>query len=68
WAIRNEWAQTLEDILSRRVRALLLDAEATMEVAPKVAEIMAEELGKEKKWQRQEVKEFAEIAKNYIIN
>ena len=68
WAIRNEWAQTLEDILSRRVRALLLDAEATMEVAPKVAEIMAEELGKDKKWQRQEVKEFAEIAKNYIIN
>jgi len=68
WAIRNEWAQTIEDLLSRRTRALLLDAEAAIEVAPKVAEILAEEFGEDKKWQKQEVKEFLELAKNYVIN
>jgi glycerol-3-phosphate dehydrogenase len=68
WAIRNEWAQTIEDILSRRTRALLLDAEAAIEVAPIVAELLAEELGEDKDWQEQEVKEFNEIAKNYVIN
>ena len=68
WAIRNEWAQTIEDILSRRTRALLLDAEAAIESAPKVAELLATELGEDEAWQKQEVKEFTEIAKNYVIN
>lgn len=67
WAIRNEWAQTIEDILSRRTRALLLDAQASLDVAPKVAAILAAELGKDEVWQEREVKEFAQIAKNYII-
>ena len=68
WAIRNEWAQTIEDILSRRTRALLLDAEVAIEIAPKVAELLANELDENEAWQKQEVKEFVEIAKNYVIN
>src|SRR5262249_22047531 len=36
WAVRNEMAWTVEDVLSRRTRALLLDAKASMEAAPRV--------------------------------
>ncbi len=68
WAIRNEWAQTIEDILSRRMRALLLDAEACVKAAPLVAEIMAKEWEKDEEWKERELKEFYELAKNYIIN
>ena len=41
WGVRREMARTVEDVLSRRTRALLLDARASIEVAPKVAEIVA---------------------------
>lgn len=68
WALRNEMAQTLEDILSRRTRALLLNAKACVEMAEKVATIMADELGKDSDWIRSEVNEFNEIAKNYILD
>ncbi|MGH8993327.1 MAG: FAD-dependent oxidoreductase, partial [Acidimicrobiia bacterium] len=45
YAVRYEMALTLEDVLSRRTRALLLDAAATVAAAPAVAELMAGELG-----------------------
>jgi glycerol-3-phosphate dehydrogenase len=45
YAVRYEMALTLEDILSRRTRALLLDAAATAGAAPSVAELIAPELG-----------------------
>ena len=38
-------ASTVEDILSRRTRALLLDREAAAAAAPAVAELLAPELG-----------------------
>jgi len=45
YAVRYEMALTLEDILSRRTRALLLDAAATAGAAPSVADLIAPELG-----------------------
>jgi glycerol-3-phosphate dehydrogenase len=45
YAVRYEMALTLEDVLSRRTRALLLDAAATAGAAPSVAELIAPELG-----------------------
>jgi glycerol-3-phosphate dehydrogenase len=45
YAVRYEMALTLEDVLSRRTRAFLLDAAATAGAAPSVAELMAAELG-----------------------
>ncbi|HYH49208.1 MAG TPA: glycerol-3-phosphate dehydrogenase/oxidase [Acidimicrobiia bacterium] len=45
YAVRYEMALTLEDVLSRRTRALLLDAAATAGAAPSVADLMAQELG-----------------------
>ena len=45
WAAREEMAGTLEDVLARRTRALLLDREATAQAAPGVADLLAPELG-----------------------
>ncbi len=45
YAARYEMALTLEDVLSRRTRALLLDAAATVAAAPAVADLLAPELG-----------------------
>lgn len=67
FALRFEMAQTLEDVLARRIRALCLDAKATLEIAPKVAEIMREELGKDENWRENELRNFTKIAENYLI-
>lgn len=37
WAVRYEMAQTVEDVLARRLRALFLNAQASIEIAPLVA-------------------------------
>jgi len=64
--VREEMACTVEDILARRTRALFLDARAAMEIAPKVAAIMAQEMGCSPDWQDEQVKSFREVAKNYL--
>jgi glycerol-3-phosphate dehydrogenase len=66
WAVQAEMAQTVEDILARRTRALLLDARAAIEAAPKTAAIMAEHLGKSEQWVASQIWEFTELAKNYL--
>jgi glycerol-3-phosphate dehydrogenase len=45
YAVRYEMALTLEDVLSRRTRALLLDVAATAGAAQSVAELIGPELG-----------------------
>lgn len=67
WAVRNEMAQTVEDVLSRRTRALLLDAQASIDMVPEVASLMASELGKDGKWVDSEIKEYKQLAENYIL-
>lgn len=66
WGVRFEWARTVEDILSRRTRALILDARASIAAAPRVAELMAEELGKGKFWQERQVAAFTTLAMGYL--
>jgi len=66
WAVRHEMAQTVEDVLARRTRALILDAKASMEVAPKVTTIMAKELSKDKTWEKEQVKNYLTLARNYL--
>ena len=67
WAARSEMARTVEDVLARRTRALLLDARASIEMAPAVAELLAEELDRSKSWKKQQVKEYTELAKGYLL-
>lgn len=45
FAVRYEYARTVEDVLARRSRLLFVDAAAAVQAAPRVAAIMAEELG-----------------------
>lgn len=66
WAVREEMARTVEDVLSRRIRCLFLNAPETMRIASKVAGIIAKELGKDKTWEDQQVKEFLAVANNYV--
>jgi glycerol-3-phosphate dehydrogenase len=66
WAVRHEMARTVEDVLARRVRALFLDARAAMDMAPKVAGLMAGELKKDKSWESGQVEEFNAVAKGYL--
>jgi glycerol-3-phosphate dehydrogenase len=65
-AVRQEMARTVEDVLARRTRALFLDAKASMEMAPRVATIMARELGRDEAWEAEQVRAFTELAKNYL--
>ena len=64
-AVRYEMARTVEDVLARRTRALFLNAEAAIEISPKVAEIIAEELGKDKNWVDSGVSTFKNLASLY---
>ena len=68
WACRREMARTVDDVLARRTRSLLFDAEAAVEAAPQVATIMAEELGMDSAWIAQQAAEFGAIAANYVIS
>jgi len=66
WAVRHEMARTVEDFLARRVRALILDARASMEAAPTVAELMADELHRDKAWIDEQVEAYRQLARRYI--
>jgi len=68
WAVREEMARTLEDCLARRTRALQLDAKESIRIAPRVAEILAEELGYNKAWEERQVAEYTQLASNYLIH
>jgi glycerol-3-phosphate dehydrogenase len=66
WAVRNEMARTLEDILARRTRALFLNARAARRMAPGVAELMRLELGRDESWKEAQISSFAVLANNYL--
>jgi glycerol-3-phosphate dehydrogenase len=66
WAVREEMAITVEDVLARRSRTLLSDARAAIAMAPRVAELMAEELGRDETWQRYQVESFQDLATGYL--
>ena len=66
WAIRHEMAETIEDILSRRLRVLFIDAAAAIEMSDKVALILAKELGADKNWIDDQVEIFNTLASGYI--
>ena len=67
WAVRHEMARNVDDVLARRVRALFLDARASIAMAKEVAVIIAKELGYNKKWIKNQVKEYTALAKSYLL-
>ncbi|MEO8602401.1 MAG: glycerol-3-phosphate dehydrogenase/oxidase [bacterium] len=66
WAARHEMARTLDDALARRTRSLLLDARASIEAAPLAAQLMAAELGRDKKWVAEQVEAYTALARGYL--
>ncbi len=66
WACRQEMARCVEDVLARRTRALFLNAKASLEAAPLVARIMAQELGRDTGWQQQQVSKYKQLAEQYM--
>ena len=67
WAARYEMARTVEDVLARRTRALLLDARASIEAAPRVAALLAAELGRDAAWAAAQVQAYATLASGYLL-
>nr|WP_288836597.1 glycerol-3-phosphate dehydrogenase/oxidase [uncultured Flavobacterium sp.] len=67
WAVKNEMALTVEDVLARRIRLLFLDARAAIQAAPVVAEIMAFLLGKNTEWEEEQIVLFHELAEGYLV-
>ena len=66
WSARLEMARTVEDVLARRTRALLLDARAAIEAAPAVASLLAAELGNDERWAAEQVESFRALAEGYL--
>ncbi|MBW2270570.1 MAG: FAD-dependent oxidoreductase, partial [Deltaproteobacteria bacterium] len=67
YAARNEMARTLEDVLARRTRSLLLDARASIEAAPRTVEILAAELGRSAEWRSAQLHDYEELAHGYLV-
>ena len=68
WAIQNEMAITIEDVLARRTRLLFLDAKAAIEAAPGVAQLMVKEMAKDNTWVQQQLSSFYAVAKQYLLS
>lgn len=67
WAIRHEMARTVEDVLARRVRALFINARASLEAAPVVAEIIAQEIGHDTIWEELQTRMYRQLASKYLL-
>ncbi|MEO9021962.1 MAG: glycerol-3-phosphate dehydrogenase/oxidase, partial [Ginsengibacter sp.] len=67
WAVRNEMARTVEDVLARRTRVLFLHAQEAINLAPEIAEIMQLELGRDNNWKMEQVESFTKLAKGYML-
>ena len=66
WHAREEMARTVEDVLARRTRCLILNARASIEAAPGVAALLAAELGRDAAWEAEQVARYTELARGYV--
>jgi glycerol-3-phosphate dehydrogenase len=67
WQVRHEMARSVEDVLARRTRALILDARASIEAAPLVARLAAAELGHDAAWRARQVADYTALARGYVF-
>jgi glycerol-3-phosphate dehydrogenase len=68
WAARHEMARTVEDVLARRTRALILDARAAVQAADDAAMLLARELRRDQTWAEDQSARFKELAEDYVLN
>jgi glycerol-3-phosphate dehydrogenase len=67
WHARHEMARTVEDVLARRTRSLVLDAQASIECAPAVARLLARELRRDDAWATAQVQAYTELARGWLL-
>ena len=67
WAVREEMAMTVEDVLARRTRTLFLNAAEAKNLAAQVAQIMAKEMGENQNWIENQIENFTTLTQNYQI-
>lgn len=67
WAARNEMARKVDDVLARRMRMLFMDARSAIDMAPKVAHLLAVELGRNEEWEKQQISSFTKLAHQYLL-
>ncbi len=67
WAVREEMARTLEDVLARRTRALFLDAEESLRIAPEAVKLMALELGEDQQWIQTQLDQYNHLAMGFRL-
>lgn len=67
WAARREMACTLDDVLARRTRALVLDAKAALAMAPAASQLLAAERNRDEAWRQRQLAEFRQIASGYQV-
>ncbi|MEM9694780.1 MAG: FAD-dependent oxidoreductase [Myxococcota bacterium] len=65
FAARHEYARTVDDVMSRRTRCLLIDAEASATIAPKVARLLARALARDRMWEEKQIISFRRLASAY---
>ncbi len=65
FAARHEMARTLDDVLSRRTRSLLLDQRAALSAAPRVAAVLRRELGQDDRWEADQIRAFSNLAADF---
>ena len=58
-------ARTIDDVLARRTRALFLNSEAALAMAPAVAALMASELRQDDAWINAQLAAFRSVAAGY---
>jgi len=68
WHARQEMARTVEDVLARRTRSLVLDARASIEAAPAVARLLARELRRDEAWAAAQVRTYTELAHGWLLH
>lgn len=67
WSVRHEMTRTVEDFLARRTRCVLLNAKESINAAKCVATIMAKELEYNEDWINNQVTDYTNFAKGYMV-
>ncbi|MCZ6641265.1 MAG: glycerol-3-phosphate dehydrogenase/oxidase [Gammaproteobacteria bacterium] len=66
-AVTYQFARTVEDVLARRHRCLLLDAAESIGYAREVAQVIAEQLNRDPSWIETQVRAYSQLAASYAL-
>jgi glycerol-3-phosphate dehydrogenase len=67
YAVREEMAQTLDDVVSRRTRASIQRAHGTMDAAPAIAALIAPDMGWDEREAAEQVARFTGLCQKELL-